>query len=281
MKNRFLPLLLLLVYVVILFKVMVLKDVPMIRIGPIMLNFGGTQTGDPNYSPFKTILPYLLGDNGFLIGALNIGGNIAFLIPIGFLLPFAFAGIDWKKSLAVAVISGMSIELTQVFLNIGIFDIDDVILNGLGVMVGFWMYVLFQKIMSSAYRKFAILVISILTLVIVISLFAFVKQNEIGFEPLHERSQSGPLEKKPAGAKPGVDPCNGTMGTGQIMTIQESSITIKKRDGKEEVVVLTEKTAFSNSAGKANKSILKIGDRVTVVIDDSNTAMAVLVCGIQ
>ena len=66
MKNRFLPLLLLLVYVVILVKVMVLKDVPMIRMGPIMLNFGGTQDGDPNYIPFKTILPYLLGDNGFL-----------------------------------------------------------------------------------------------------------------------------------------------------------------------------------------------------------------------
>jgi glycopeptide antibiotics resistance protein len=32
-----------------------------------------------------------------------------------------------------------------VFLQIGIFDIDDVILNGLGVMVGYWMFLLFQK----------------------------------------------------------------------------------------------------------------------------------------
>jgi peptidyl-tRNA hydrolase len=65
------------------------------------------------------------------------------------------------------------------------------------------------------------------------------------------------------------------------MAIQEGSITIKKRDGKEEVVVFTEKTAFSNASGKATKAILKVGDRVTVVIDDSNTAMAVLVCGNQ
>jgi glycopeptide antibiotics resistance protein len=145
MKNRILPSILLLAYGAILVKVMVLKDLPMIRIGSIMLNFGGTQVGDPNYVPFKTILPYLLGENGFLIGALNIGGNIAFLIPIGFLLPFVFTRIDWKRSLVVALLSGMSIELTQVFLHIGIFDIDDVILNGLGVMVGFWMYLLFQK----------------------------------------------------------------------------------------------------------------------------------------
>jgi glycopeptide antibiotics resistance protein len=145
MKKRLLPSILLLAYSSILIKVMVLKDVPMIRIGPIMLNFGGTQVGDPNYVPFKTILPYLLGENGFLIGALNIGGNIAFLIPIGFLLPFVFTRIDWKRSLVVALLSGMSIELTQVFLQIGIFDIDDVILNGLGVMVGYWMFLLFQK----------------------------------------------------------------------------------------------------------------------------------------
>ena len=281
MKNRLLPSILLLAYTAILVKVMVLKDVPMIRMGPMMLNFGGTQDGDPNYIPFKTILPYLLGDNGFLIGALNIGGNIAFLIPIGFLLPFAFAGIDWKKSLAVAVLSGMSIELTQVLLHIGLFDIDDVILNGLGVMIGYWMYVLFQKIMASAYRRFAILVLSILSLVIVISLVAFVKQNEIGFEPLHERKQSDPIEKSEGDTKQGIDPCNGTEGTGQIIAIQEGSITIKKRDGKDEVVVFTAKTAFNNASGKATKAILKVGDRVTVVIDDSNTAMAVLVCGIQ
>jgi glycopeptide antibiotics resistance protein len=281
MKNRFLPSILLLAYSAILIKVLVLKDVPMIRMGPIMLNFGGTQVGDPNYIPFKTILPYLLGDNGFLIGALNIGGNITFLIPIGFLLPFAFAQIDWKKSLVVAVLSGMSIELTQVLLHIGIFDIDDVILNGLGVMIGYWMYVLFQKIMASAYRRLAILVLSILSLVIVISLVAFVKQNEIGFETLQERNQSDTIGKREGNTKQGIDPCNGTEGTGQIMTIEEGSITIKKRDGKDEVVVFTEKTAFSNASGKATKAILKVGDRITVVIDDSNTAMAVLVCGIQ
>jgi glycopeptide antibiotics resistance protein len=281
MEKRLLPSILLLAYSIILVKVMVLKDVPMIRMGPMMLNFGGTQHGDPNYIPFKTILPYLLGDNGFLIGALNIGGNIAFLIPIGLLLPFVFAQIEWKKSLAVAVLSGMSIELTQVLLHIGIFDIDDVILNGLGVMVGYWMYILFQNIMSSSYRRLAILVISILSLVIVISLVVFVKQNEIGFESANERNQSDPIEKREGDTEQGIDPCNGTEGTGQIMAIQEGSITIQKRDGKEEVVVLTDKTSYSNSAGKATKSILKVGDRVTVVIDDSNTAMAVLVCGIQ
>jgi glycopeptide antibiotics resistance protein len=281
MKNRFLPSILLLAYIAILIKVMVLKDVPMIRMGPIMLNFGGTQVGDPNYVPFRTILPYLLGENGFLIGALNIGGNIAFLIPIGFLLPFVFARIDWKKSLVVALLSGMSIELTQVFLNIGIFDIDDVILNGLGVMVGYWLFLLFQKIMSSSYRRVAIVGISILSTAAIVSLFVFAKQNELGFEPKHERNETNRLEQTKERVSQGVDPCNGTMGTGQIISIAENTITIKRRDGKDEIVVLTEKTDMRNSGGPITKSILKVGDRVTVVIDDSNTAMAVLVCGVN
>jgi glycopeptide antibiotics resistance protein len=281
MKKRLLPFILLLAYGAILVKVMVLKDVPMIRMGPIMLNFGGTQVGDPNYVPFRTILPYLLGENGFLIGALNIGGNIAFLIPIGFLLPFVFARIDWKRSLVVALLSGMSIELTQVFLHIGIFDIDDVILNGLGVMVGYWLFLLFQKIMSSEYRRLAILCISGLSLVIIISVIVFIKQNEIGFETLHERNQIDRLEKRDGDSNQVIDPCNGTEGTGQIISIAENTITIKRRDSKDEIVILTEKTSIRNSGGPITKSILKVGDRVTVVIDDSNTAMAVLVCGVN
>ena len=281
MKKSLLYSILLLVYSVILVKVMVLKDVPMIRMGPVMLNFGGTQVGDPNYVPFKTILPYLLGENGFLIGALNIGGNIAFLIPIGFLLPFVFARIDSKKSLVLAILSGMFIELTQVVLHLGIFDIDDVILNGLGVMVGFWIYLLFQKIMTSSYRRVAIVGISVLSTAVIIFLFVFAKQNELGFEPMHERNHPNRLEQMKDGVVKAVDPCNGTMGTGQIISIAENTITIKRRDGKDEVVVLTEKTSFSNSAGPATKSILKAGDKVTVVIDDSNTAIAVLICGIK
>ena len=110
---------------------------------------------------------------------------------------------------------------------------------------------------------------------------SMLKQNEIGFESLQERNQSDSIEKREGDTKQGIDPCNGTEGTGQIMSIKEGSITIKKRDGKDEVVVFTYKTAFSNASGKATKSILKVGDRVTVVIDDSNTAMAVLVCGIK
>ena len=107
--------------------------------------FGGTQTGPPNFIPFKTIMPYLQGDKGLLIGSLNIAGNIILLVPVGFIVPFIFPNMTWNKSLLPAVASGLAIELMQVIFRVGIFDVDDVILNGIGVLLGFWVFRFFTK----------------------------------------------------------------------------------------------------------------------------------------
>ena len=126
MKRRLIAAFILIAYSGILIKVMVLKDMPVIRLGPVMLKFGGTHEGPANLVPFKTILPYLLGEYGWMIGGINLLGNIVLLVPIGFLVPFVFKNITWKKSLAIAVAAGFIIEGMQVVLHVGIFDIDDV-----------------------------------------------------------------------------------------------------------------------------------------------------------
>lgn len=120
----------------------------MVRIGEVRFNFGGTQEGAANLVPFRTILFYLQGHNGFLIAFINIIGNIIALVPFGFLVPFVFSKLNWRKIILIAFITGFAIELTQLKLHIGIFDIDDVLLNGLGVMIGFWkfnIYIHFSK----------------------------------------------------------------------------------------------------------------------------------------
>lgn len=111
-----------------------------------MLNFGGTDAnGRANFLPFKTIVPYLLGDGGWIIAGINLVGNIAPLVPIGFLAPFVCRNMTWKKSLVLAVASGLAIEGMQVLFHVGIFDIDDVLLNALGVMVGYWIFTVFVR----------------------------------------------------------------------------------------------------------------------------------------
>ncbi len=145
MKKRVISAFFLIAYFALLIKVIVFKDLPTIRIGHLMLKFGGTEASRPaNFVPFKTILPYLFGYKGWIIAGINIIGNIMLLVPVGFLLPLVFQNMTWKKSLVFAVIVPMVIEILQTVLRVGIFDIDDVILNALGVMVGFWIFVVFE-----------------------------------------------------------------------------------------------------------------------------------------
>jgi hypothetical protein len=68
MKSRFFPILLLLVAIALVIEILVLKDLPMVRVGHMKFNFGGTQDGPGNWIPFQTIIPYLLGSKGWLIG---------------------------------------------------------------------------------------------------------------------------------------------------------------------------------------------------------------------
>ncbi len=134
------------VYILVLIKIMIFKSVPSVQLESARLNLGGTNAGEAaNLIPFKTIFHYLLGKNGFVIGALNVGGNIALLIPVGFLVPLVFARINGKQALLLAILSGLVIETIQVVLRVGIFDIDDVILNALGVILGYVVCILMKR----------------------------------------------------------------------------------------------------------------------------------------
>ncbi|HVS79506.1 MAG TPA: VanZ family protein [Candidatus Paceibacterota bacterium] len=282
MKKRLIGALVLIAYGTVLIKVMVFKAVPAIRVGQLMLNFGGTESGKPaNFVPFKTILPYLLGYKGWIIAGINLVGNIALLVPLGFLLSFAFRNITWKKTLAVAVTAGLLIETMQTALRVGIFDIDDVILNALGVMVGFAAYLILAKWVRE--RKYVHIIVAAIV-VIGAAAGAFYAIYPHG-EPLivpdgGDAGQFGGAGNEQEGAIPqSGDPCGGTGGTGEIVDEEANAITIKRQDGVIQTINLTAQTDIRNSAGPIPESDLKIGDHVTVVVlDENDTASTVLVC---
>jgi glycopeptide antibiotics resistance protein len=137
MQKRLIPTIILVAYSVFVIKLLVFKMVSF-KIGHLMFNFSGHATGPANFVPFKTILPYLMGAKGGVIAIFNIIGNIALFVPIGFLVPFVYRNMTWRKSLLLAVVVPLLIEIIQVVFRVGIFDIDDVILNGLGIMIGYW-----------------------------------------------------------------------------------------------------------------------------------------------
>lgn len=58
-----------------------------------------------------------------------------------------------KKSLALDAAAGFTIEGIQAVLHVGIFDIDDVMLNGFGVIIGYWAFTIVAKMLLSKQLK--------------------------------------------------------------------------------------------------------------------------------
>lgn len=274
MKKQLISIFLLIIYCLILIKIMVFKDMPTIRIGHLMLNFSGTSAGQgPNLVPFKTILPYLLGHKGLIIAGVNLVGNIALLVPIGFLIPFIKHHFQWKNLLLIAIISGLTIEMIQVILGVGIFDIDDIILNALGVMIGYWSFLIFAKWLRSKNYKAIITAITMIIVVVITTLYAIYPKDHQPLNPRNSISNIYPDNKSAMN-----DPCNGTGGIGQIIKISKNSISIRRNDGVVQTIKFTNQTTIKNSMGTALISDLKIGNRVSLVIDETETASFVLVC---
>ena len=275
MKKNLTTTFILIAYCAILIKVMVFKDIPTIRVGSLMLNFAGTNAGHgPNYVPFRTIVPYLLGDKGWIIAGINLVGNIALLVPLGFLAPLVYRHLTWKASLALGAAAGLCIEVMQTVLRVGIFDIDDVILNALGVMIGYCAFVLVaQWIRSKHYKR-----IAIAGLTAVAAAVAF--YGGVVYPMTHQRvnPRMGAGGDQPDRADNGEDLCGGTGGTGQIVGVGNHTMTIKRNDGVIQALALTDRTTIRTSAGPASESDLKTGDRVTVVVYDREAATTVLRC---
>ncbi len=276
MKKRLLSIVLFIIYCAILIKVMVFKDMPTIRIGQLMLNFSGTNAGNgPNFVPFKTILPYLLGHKGLIIAGVNLIGNIALLVPIGFLVTCIYPNLKWKSLLLIAIIAGFSIEMPQVVLGVGIFDIDDIILNALGVMIGYWTFLIVAQWMRLKNYKAIIAATTLIIVVCATVLYAiYPKEQPVNFRKNATNVSSDNKEV----IIQGDDPCNGTGGTGQIIEVGNSSINIRRNDGVVQTIKFTNGTTIKNSMGAVPKSDLKIGNRVTLVIDETETASLILVC---
>lgn len=101
-----------------------------------------------NFIPFKTIIEYIFCSHNLDATVINIVGNILAFVPMGFLVPITFIKINRFKYIAIVVlVATTSIEVIQFIIGVGTCDIDDVILNCIGGIIGFKIYkVLINKI---------------------------------------------------------------------------------------------------------------------------------------
>ena len=110
-----------LAYLVLLFQLVTSQDLP----------GGGT-----NLMPFREILRYDVGTKTFYK---QVFGNILLFIPLGYFAT-SYCKIKGLGTLTlVSLLSSITIEVTQHYIG-RTFDIDDIILNVVGGIVGFLIY---------------------------------------------------------------------------------------------------------------------------------------------
>lgn len=72
---------------------------------------------------------------------INLAGNIVMFVPLGFLIPAVWERHrEFWKSIACAAGIILTVELLQLFTLVGSCDIDDLILNLIGVVIGYGVF---------------------------------------------------------------------------------------------------------------------------------------------
>ena len=115
------------VYLLVLFQLVTSQDL----IG------GGT-----NLTPFKEIFRYELMSSAFIKQVL---GNIVLFVPLGYFVSYYCKIKGIVGITIISLLSSVTIEIVQHFIGRSV-DIDDVILNVVGGIVGFLLYKLFKFI---------------------------------------------------------------------------------------------------------------------------------------
>ena len=78
---------------------------------------------------------------------LNLIGNCAMFIPTGILTPILYKHLDsFKKTVLTGFLISLSIEILQLPFAVRASDVDDLILNTLGVAVGYCLYALVKRL---------------------------------------------------------------------------------------------------------------------------------------
>lgn len=130
-----------LVYLAIILRLLIFRDSAAIL-----------ATARENFVPFKTIFNYLSNSPTLGIAIRNLLGNIMIFIPLGFFVPLLCRSTKWKTVLVIGFIASLIMETVQGVFRVGIFDVDDILLNMFGTIFGYGTFVYLKLMIKSIYR---------------------------------------------------------------------------------------------------------------------------------
>jgi len=149
--------LLFIIYILILYELLTNTE----------LNHGGSY----NLVPFTEMFRYKIGSDLFYF---NVIGNIAVFVPFGYFISSYIKPKKILPILIVSIISSATVEFVQICIGRS-FDVDDILLNAVGAIIGFLIYVslnAIKKYLPGIFEKdlFYNIICFIILLVIIIYL---------------------------------------------------------------------------------------------------------------
>lgn len=112
------------IYIMCLFYVVTFQDID------------GQSISGYNIIPFKEMFRYSIGSRLFFK---NVIGNLIMFIPFGFFTAYILRECKLRWILVITFIISITIEITQFYIG-RVFDIDDIILNNIGGMIGYFIF---------------------------------------------------------------------------------------------------------------------------------------------
>ena len=140
--------LLFIVYLLVIFQVVTYQDV---------ISYGN------NFIPFKELTRYTLGSNLFYK---NVIGNILLFVPYGFFVSYYLKLNKKIITFSLVLLVSMAIECVQLVIG-RTFDIDDIFLNVIGGMLGYFIYRLLSYISEKVAKR---TISTMLTVLIIIGI---------------------------------------------------------------------------------------------------------------
>lgn len=95
-----------------------------------------------NFIPFKEIMRYNITSRLFFK---NVLGNMIMFLPFGFFVSFYLKSEKLTLPVLLILIASISIEVVQLLIG-RVFDVDDILLNILGGLMGYGIYYIFRRI---------------------------------------------------------------------------------------------------------------------------------------
>lgn len=120
------------------------------RIQPLILDTQRILPFRMNLIPLVNLFDYPSGG----AAVLNVIGNIAMFIPLGIVWPKAFKDLDSHTRVILAGVgASLCIEILQLPFFDRVSDLDDILLNSLGYIIGYLIYLAVKKLTAASERK--------------------------------------------------------------------------------------------------------------------------------